>query len=442
MSVDAAAILRQTPRFVTRPMTSPFGLQFEEVASAVRAALPDVAWRGGDPDSLRLIAYARDSGAFSEDETTARMLGSDEELAADVLTTIQQAHSVPFSGLPELVRSVIVGNGGNELRAADAFEGWAISLLELVAAVRPVVLGALLVRDDQARLVLRWLLGLWLTNDERVKFAATLMQDCDDLASTAAAALLVEAARSHVERGDPAPRVPPAEASRRLETLGVVLTETFQFSGRIRLIDEQRARWEALVVSLRDEVAMSATTATDARLLRSRVGEDDTSLVALIGRVARGGAAVEFGREGDGLLRRYFRPLMRRERDVAADGLPYLAPIVVNSLTQIWVDLRADAGFFDELRSGLRYGEFSHAFTYGQYLVDRPRAMILAAIAAVAAVSATPIDEPLLQGARTLALSLHGMPAAVSPPFDQAAINSLRERTGIDLPLDQFPDVG
>jgi hypothetical protein len=440
MILNEAAILAQTPHFVTHPIAQPFGLEYEDVAAAVRAAMAEVEWVGGDPDNLRLIAYASYSGAFSDDEAAARMIGSDEHLADDVLSAIQRPYAAPFAQLSDLIRSVIIGHTDNQIRAADAFEGWAISLLELVFVARPSVIHALLARDDDARLVLRWLLGRWLKNDDYMKFAATLLQECDDVAATAAAAFLIAASRSHVERGDTAPQVPAADADRRLETLGIVLTETFKLSGGKQFNEEQRTRWESLVASLRDDVAMNATTAKSTRRLRSRVGVNDTSLVALIGAAACGGAAAALSREGDGLLRRYFRPLTLRERDVSANGLPYLAPLVIDDLSKIWVDLRADAGFFDDLRVGLRYGEFSFAFTYGHYLIDRPRAIILAAIAATAAQELA--DQALLDAALSLAASLHGLPPGVSPPFNQEAIHRLREQTGIDLPLDRSPDLG
>lgn len=440
MSVDEAAILAQTPHYVTGPTHRPFGLEFEEIPAAVRAALTQVQWSGGDPDDLRLIAYACYCGAFSVDEAAARMVGNDEQLIHDVLSATQRFDSAPFAELPDLIRSVVFGRSDNQIRAADAFDGWAISLLELVADVRPAVITSLLERDDKSRLVLRWLLGRWLTNDERVQVAETLLQEGDDVAATAAAAFLVEAARSHVERDDPAPTVPDADQDRRLETIGIVLTETFQFSTHMHFSLEQNARWEALVTSLRDDVALNARTAKDARRLCKHIGADDTSLVALIGRVASGKAAAAISREGDNLLRRYFRPLTLRERDITAGGLPYLAPLVVNNLTQIWIDLRADSGFFDDLRNGLRYGEFSFAFTYGQYLVDRPRAIILAAIASVAAKSLS--DDILLEGASSLAASLRRLPTGISPPFNHEAIEHIRETTGIDLPSDLFPDLG
>ena len=86
----------------------------------------------------------------------------------------------------------------------------------------------------------------------------------------------------------------------------------------------------------------------------------------------------------------------------------------------------------------MRYGEYSFAFTFGQYLVDRPRAMILAAIAAAAATRLS--DGTLLQAA--LALAAARTAGRASSPFNQEVIDNPRQRTGIDLPLDQFPTSG
>jgi hypothetical protein len=182
--------------------------------------------------------------------------------------------------------------------------------------------------------VLRWILGRWWTNADLGRFAALLLAGGEEEAVTTAAALLVQAGRSHVDRGDAAPQVPAASTERRLLTLGILLTEIYQFGRSKNLSAEQRERWRALIIDLREDVTRTATTPKDARVLRRGVRPDDTTLVALIRSSAQRPVADELSRQGDALLRRYFRPLVRRQRDVAADGLPYLAPLVVNDLGQ------------------------------------------------------------------------------------------------------------
>jgi hypothetical protein len=66
--------------------------------------------------------------------------------------------------------------------------------------------------------------------------------------------------------------------------------------------------------------------------------------------------------------------------------------------------------------------------------------MVLVAIAAVAATHLD--DKKVLEAVECLARTLSGLPSAVSSPFDEATLADLRDRTGVDLPLDRYVDMG
>jgi hypothetical protein len=110
---------------------------------------------------------------------------------------------------------------------------------------------------------------------------------------------------------------------------------------------------------------------------------------------------------GDELIRQYFRPLVKTEESREQEKLPYLGPLIVNDLVNIWIQIRVFSG----LAEGLRCDEYAFEFTYGHYLTDRSRAMILAAIGAVAGVEMG--NDRLRAAALALADSLRSLPEGV-----------------------------
>ena len=129
----------------------------------------------------------------------------------------------------------------------------------------------------------------------------------------------------------------------------------------------------------------------------------------------------------------YFRPLVKTEESREQEKLPYLGPLIVNDLANIWIQIGANEGFFWGLAEKLRYDEYAFEFTYSHYLTDRSRAMILAAIGAVAGTQMK--NEHLRKAALALADSLRSLPEGVVEPFDEASRANLQERTGIVLPV-------
>jgi hypothetical protein len=103
----------------------------------------------------------------------------------------------------------------------------------------------------------------------------------------------------------------------------------------------------------------------------------------------------------------------------------------LDDLVGIWVGVHSNVDRFDSLRQNLRYDEYSYQFTYSHYLIDRRRAIVLAAVAAVAA--AQMHDDTLLEAARSLGAQLSDLPSGVVQPFDDGFLTKLRE-VGIDLP--------
>jgi hypothetical protein len=432
MSVDRAAILAQTPHWYVAPFPNPLNVPYDDLAAVVRSAIDGFVWHAGDPDGLRVIAYGLYVGALSEADATERLQGTDEDLAGEFAVAMDGVAPFSDQDLGELARAVLRDRADAEMRPRDASEGWVVTLLELVAATRPQLLEVLLARDDASHVVLRWLLQRWSASDHWVRYADVVMHS-DEAAWIAAAAFLSIAVRAHIERDETPPVVPGLTSSdARLIVSGILLTEIRDFGRRSQLQDEARERYEQFVATLRSDVAQALTTATAARKLRGVADENDTTLVALILEVAPRAAAPTFAAAGEGLLRGFFRPLMASDRGTDTEALPYLGPLVINDLAHIWVSLGVDDGLFGHFREGLRCDEFAYAFTFGHYLTDRPRAVVLAAIGAVAGTAMQ--NEALLEAARALARDLHSLPAEGGPALDPATIESVRERTGVLLP--------
>jgi hypothetical protein len=199
----------------------------------------------------------------------------------------------------------------------------------------------------------------------------------------AAAAFLTDATRNHILQNEPPPSVPKSEsADAQLIVSGLLLTEIFNFGrSRPRSLDDEAAnRWEHFVETTRDAVAAATATASDARKLLQSQGKDDTTLLALILGKASRATYRTLGDAADSLIRQYFRPLVKSEQQTDQERLPYLGPLIINDLVNIWIQIGADEEFFLGLAQELRCDEYSFEFTYSHYLTDRSRAMILAAI--------------------------------------------------------------
>ena len=193
------------------------------------------------------------------------------------------------------------------------------------------------------------------------------------------------------------------------------------------------SRWEEFIERLSDTVAAATVTAADARKLLQSQGEDDTSILALILGKAPDATYRTLSEAGDALIKQYFRPLVKDDERPGQEKLPYLGPLIVNDLVHIWIQIGADEGFFLGLVEELRCDEYAFEFTYGHYLTDRSRAMILAAIGAVAGAELK--NDRLRLAALTLADNLRSLPEGVVAPFDEATRSDLQKRTGIVLPI-------
>jgi len=179
-------------------------------------------------------------------------------------------------------------------------------------------------------------------------------------------------------------------------------------------------------------VATATVTATHARKLLQSQDKDDTTLIALILGKATNATYRTLGEAGDAVVKQYFRPLIKSDEQTKQEKLPYLAPLIINDLVNIWIQIGADEGFFGGLVDGLRCDEYAFEFTYSHYLTDRSRATILAAIGAVAGVEMK--NEPLRLAALALADRLRTLPEGVVVQFDDACRADLGKRTGIELP--------
>jgi hypothetical protein len=436
VSLDRSTILAATPHFFVKGKPSPFDVPLENLAREVRSAIGDLCWLAHHPDDLRLLAYAHYTGALNEEELASRLTGSDEDLSADVVEICSlAAPATSDSKIDAAIQSLFWDRAEPWRSAENVAEGWAITVLELVDAIRPNVVPPVLRSDVSHRVVLPWLLAQRPHGAGVGAFTSVLMESSNERDWQVAAALLTDAARDHVLRNELAPSVPKSgTADAQLIVSGLLLTEIFNFGrARHRPLDPDAAnRWEHLVEMTRDAVVAATATATAARTLLQSQGNDDTTLLALILGKATNASYRVLTNVGDKLIRQYFRPLVKTEESREQQKLPYLGPLIVNDLVNIWIQIGADEGFFSGLAEGLRCDEYAFEFNYGYYLTDRSRAMILAAIGAVA--GAQMKNEHLREAALALADSLRSLPEGVVEPFDEASRADLAKRTGIGLP--------
>jgi hypothetical protein len=159
VSLDRAAILAATPHYYVKGMPSPFGIPYEDLPREVRSAVGELRWSAGNPDDLRLLAYAHYAGALNEQELASRLVGSDEDLCGDVVDIC----SIAAPGMSDAehdaaIQSVFWDRAEPWEPARSSAEGWANTVLELIQTVRLSVLPLLLRSDPSSRVVLSWLL--------------------------------------------------------------------------------------------------------------------------------------------------------------------------------------------------------------------------------------------------------------------------------------------
>jgi hypothetical protein len=435
MSLDRPTILAATPHYYVKGMPSPLGIPYEDLPHGVRSAIGELRWSGRNPDHLRLLAYGYYVGAFNEQELASRLTGSDPDLISDVVEICTSVPATSEGEIDAAIQSVFWDRANMLGSARNAGAGWAISVLELIQAVRPSVLPLLLRSDVSSRVILPWLLTHRSPTMRVEAFASVLMESASQREWEAAAAFLTDAARNHILRNESAPFIPKSlNPSAPLVVSGLLLTEIFNFgrSRRPPFEPEAMSRWEQFVETLRDAVAAATSTAADARKLLLSQGKDDTTLVAMLLGNANEATSRVLSDAGDELLSRYFRRLVKRDERTEEEKLPYLAPLIVNDLVNIWIKIEADEGFFSGLLEQLRCDEYAFEFTYSHYLTDRSRATILAVIGALAAVEMK--NEPLRLVALALADSLRALPEGAVSLFNEAARADLERRTGIVLP--------
>jgi hypothetical protein len=437
VSVDREGILAATPRYFVRGMAPPFGIPHEDLPREVRSAIGELRWSAHHPDDLRILAYVNYVGALNEEELRSRLTASDEDLSGDAADICSAAAAaISDAEIAAAIQSLFRDQSDPWRPARSPAEGWAITVLELINAVRPNVLPLVLRRDASRRIVLVWLLRKGsLGENLRTTAVSVLMESSDQRDWDAAAAFLSDAARDHILRNEPAPSVPSSgSAHAQLIVSGLMLSEIFNFGrSRSRPLDPEAAnRWQQLVRTMQGAVAAATATASDARKLLQSLGKEDTTLIPLILGSASSASYRTLAEAGDSVIREYFRPVVKSEEQAERKRLPYLGPLIVNDLVNIWVQIGADEHFFSGLVDGLRCDEYAFEFTYSYYLTDRTRAMILAAIGAVAGVETK--NEALRLAAINLSDNLRNLPEGVAAPFDEAGRSDLEKRTGIVVP--------
>jgi hypothetical protein len=430
------SILRATPHFFGQESRLPEGVTLDDLSAWVRHAVAGVQWSSDNTEALRLLAYAHYSGALSEQDLKDRVRGEEAALASDFCHLADGLPPYPQGDLAFAVRSVLEDRDAPALRARTADEGWAICVLDLISVARPTILSVLLRKDPSAHIMLRWLLtGRTLIIDAS-DFAGILMARPEQELWRAAAALLTRMAREYVERDNPAPCIPKvANQDAQLVVAGLLLTQVFRFSRAptMAMTAQESERWDQLILSLQQLVAEAMQTARDARVALAAQGTDNTQLLALVLGKTELRPHRQLSEAGDKLLKDYFRALKNLDDAAEERSLPYLAPVVLQDLIRIWIALKADTNFFTALRDNLRCDEYAYEFTYAHYLTDRPRAMALCVIAAIAAKHLE--DVELLETARQLADDLRALPEnGVLQPFSSSTRAQLLEQTALDLP--------
>ena len=115
-----------------------------------------------------------------------------------------------------------------------------------------------------------------------------------------------------------------------------------------------------------------------------------------------------------------------------SDVIHHVAQWMVNSLASIGVNLPMSAELFKDLESRLRYDEFAYAFSYAHYLVDRPRALVLASIGAI--VGDVQSNDALLDETRSLIDRLNQLPQGAHDVFSQEFVAEVQQLYGVLLP--------
>jgi len=336
VSLDRATILAATPHYYVKGMPSPFGIPYGDIRQAVRSAIGELRWSVRNSDDLRLLAYGQYAGAFNEEELASRLTGSDADIISDVIEICSSVPAISGAEVDALIQSVFWDRANTSRSAHNAVEGWAITVLELIRAVRPSVLPQLLRSDVSSRVVLPWLLTHRSPTKQVEAFASVLMESATQRDWEAAAAFLTDASRDHILRNEPAPSVPKSgNPDALLIVSGLLLTEIFNF-GRSRgrpLEAEAMSRWEQFVEGLRDAVAAATLTARDARKLLQSQGADDTTLIVLILGTATNATYRTLSDAGEAVIRQYFRPLVKSAERTGQEKLPYLGPVSYTHLT-------------------------------------------------------------------------------------------------------------
>jgi hypothetical protein len=424
-------ILAATPYWFGDGSKRPGDAEHDRLPEVVRPLVEDQKWVSGDSDALRSLAYAHHVGALSEDEIRERLLGSDAALV-DAAVSSAAATAVPKDDLDTLIDSVLAGHGGSShVRPKSIAEGWHRAILEMISDLRPAVLPLVLAENPVPPFSLQWLLHRWSGVADEQAYADALLSKSDEQSWRIGAAFLSGVAREHVLHGTAEPQFVGA-ADANLVAGGLVLTQLAQmrFIPGVFSNPESQARLSAIVESIASMVSGLLKRSENAELVK-RSQRDDAALVAILLRKSEGKTLRVLASEGDALLDQYFRMLTRVEPVSQEQSLPYLSAFLLDDLIGIWVSIHANVDRFDSLRQNLRYDEYSYQFTYSHYLIDRRRAIILAAVAAVAAVQMQ--DDALLEAARSFAAQLHDLPPGVVQPFDDGVLTQLRG-VGIDLP--------
>jgi hypothetical protein len=423
-------VLSATPYWFGEGSSRPGDAEHDRLPDVMRPLVEDQKWACGDSDALRSLAYAHHVGALSEGEIRERLLGSDADLADAVVSSA--AAAAAQDDLDPLIDAVLAGRGAsNHVRSKSIEEGWLRAILEMISDLRPAVLPLVLAVDPVPPYFLQWLLHRWSSVADEQTYADVLLSKSDGQSWRIGAAFLSDVAREHVLHGTALPQFAGA-ADANLVAGGLVLTQLFhmRFVPGVLSNPESQARLSAVIESIASMVSASLKRSEVGRLVK-RGKRDDAALVAILLPKSEGKTLRTLASEGDALLDQYFRMLTRVEPASQEQSLPYLSAFVLDDLIDIWVSIHANAHRFDSLKQNLRYDEYSYQFTYSHYLIDRRRAIILAAVAAVAAVRME--DDALLEAARGLAAQLHDLPPGVVQPFDDGVLAKLRE-VGIDLP--------
>jgi hypothetical protein len=378
---------------------------------------------------LKVLAYAIHVGAMEPDEALHRL--GDPCLVLETMRSMLEA--LPAIESERMAETLSHGTAGYHGRVFgnNQEEGWALTLFDMLHdcrfAKRIDVFGS----SDPARIGVRWAVQGILTEEEASCLVGIWAAKGDALHIAAAGFLVL--ASVDTELGGHGSMVNIAHLPRLPRAIigGRVLGDLYTRRRNSYQTGEFARRREDLIDRLKIEVPKWVEVPEDIRKFVHSGVRNEQDLVSFLLTLPLGERLRRVaGTEADELLKHAFQRVQTRAQ-LDERELMYVAGWMINPLAHAAVSIRMSVELFHDLLDNLAFDEYAHDFDYTLYLNDRPRAILLSAIGAIASVENSEPD--LAAEARAAADVLRKLPAGVGR-FGDDFVAELESRYGLVLP--------